>query len=181
MDRVINVPVVEGMRFWDVKTFRNQNWVQRFREAHANGIPMTMPVRLKLESWSDWWLLPIEPLVGISGGNIIAKRMVAKGKYRGSVKERWTQDDYKVDIKGIFINAEDEGAYPESDVMRLREVCEAREAVQIECALLLYFDIYKIVIETYNFPFTKGENQQEFIIKAVSDDLTDILTEEEQL
>ncbi len=181
MDRVINIPHVEGLRFFNVKRFRDPSYKQRFYEAHANGIPMVLPVRFKLESWADWWTLPIEPLVSISGGNVVAKRMVAKGNYRGTVKERWTQDDYKITIKGIFINSEDEGAYPESDVMKLREVCEAREAVQIECELFLFFDIYRIVLETYHYPFTSGENQQEYSIKAVSDDLTDILTEEEQL
>jgi uncharacterized protein DUF6046 len=181
VDNVYNIPHLEGLRFWNVKLSKSPTYKQRFFEAHANGIPMVLPVRFKLESWSDWWTLPIEPLVSISGGNVVAKRSVAKASHRGTIKERWTQDDYKITIQGIFINSEDESEFPQADLIKLREVCEAREAVQIECDLFLYFDIYRMVIETYHFPFTSGENQQEYSIKAVSDDLTDILTEEEQL
>lgn len=181
MDRVYNIPHLEGLRFFNVKRFREPSYKQRFFEAHANGIPMILPVRFKLESWEDWWTLPIEPAVSITGGNVVAKRMVAKGNHRGTVKERWTQDDYKISIQGIFINTEDESLFPEAELMKLREVCEAKEAVQVECDLFLYFDIYKIVLEKYNFPFTNGENQQEYLLTCVSDDLTDLLTEEEQL
>ena len=196
MDNVYNIPQLEGLRFFniqrskvfktaepgfEVKTFRNAGGKTRFSEANANGVPMVMPLRIKLESWPDWWLLPIEPLVSIAGGNVIAKRTVAKGKLRGTIKERWTQDDYAITIQGLFINSNDEGVYPEQQVSLLREICEAREAVQVECDLLTYFDVFRIVIETYNFPFTNGENQQQYSIKAVSDDITDVLMQEEQL
>lgn len=152
-----------------------------YPESYKNGLPMIMPVRLKLSSWSDWWTVPIEPLVSVSGANVISKRTVAKAKHRGSIKERWSQDDYAVTLEGDLINPDNDIEYPEADVAQLRQVCEAKEAVEIDCDLLKYFDIYKIVIETYDFPFTPGDNQQRFSIKTVSDDLTDALTEEEQL
>jgi hypothetical protein len=152
-----------------------------YTESYANGIPMIMPVRLKLSGWADWWTIPIEPLVSISGGNVIAKRTVAKAKYRGTIKERWTQDDYKVTIEGLLINGESDISFPEDDLSKLRQVCEAAEAVQVDCDLLKYFDVYKVVVETYDFPFTQGDNKQQFSIKCISDDMTDVLTEEEQL
>ena len=181
MDKVLHIPQVEGLRFWNVKRFRDVNYRQRFNEAHATGMPMIMPLRVKLSTWDEWWTLPIEPLVGIKGGNKVIKRYVAKGTGRGSVKERWCQDDYKITISGIFINSEDESLYPEADVQKLREVVEAREAVLVDCALLLYFDIFKIVIEDWDIPFTSGENQQQYSIKALSDDFGDLLVEREQL
>ena len=144
---------------------------------NANGYPMVMPVKLKLEG-QEFWTLPIEPLVSISGGNVIAKRNVAKGKGRGTIKERWSRDDYAVNIEGMLINFDDPNAYPEDDVRKLREFCEAKEAIQIECDLLGYFDVNRIVIEKFEIPFTKGENNQKYSISAYSDDIVDLLVED---
>jgi hypothetical protein len=153
----------------------------KYVESYQNGLPMIMPVRFKLSGWADWWTIPIEPRVSISGGNIIAKRSVAKAKYRGSIKERWTQDDFSINIEGLLQTDDSEIDFPEADLSRLRQVCEAAEAVQIDCDLLKYFDVYKVVVENYDFPFTPGDNKQRFTIKCISDDLTDVLTEEDQL
>jgi hypothetical protein len=153
----------------------------KYTESYPSGIPMVMPVRFKLSGWADWWTIPIEPEVTVSGGNVIAKRTVAKAKYRGTIKERWTQDDYKVTIDGDLINPDSDIEFPEADLAKLRQVCEAVEAVQVDCDMLKYFDVYKIVVETYDFPFTPGDNKQRYSLKCLSDDLTDVLTEEDQL
>ena len=180
MDNVYSIAAIDGQRFYDIRTFPG-NLNQAYKQAHANGIPMIMPVRLKLESWGDWWTIPIEPLVSVSGGNVVSRRTVAKGKHRGTIKERWTQDDYNIIIRGVLINHENESKFPEADLQKLRQVCEAAEAVQVECDMLQYFDIYRAVVLKYNFPFTHGEMNQTYQITLVSDDLTDILTEEDQL
>lgn len=179
MDRVFFKPKKEAAEFDQVTVSKGSS--KQYSESYPNGLPMIMPVRLKLSSWSDWWTIPLEPLVSVSGGNVVAKRTVAKAKYRGSIKERWAQDDFQVTIEGSLINQDSDYEMPEADIIKLREVCEAKEAVQIECELLRYFDIYNIVIETYDFPQTPGDNRQRYSIKAVSDDLTDALTEEDQL
>jgi len=178
---VRHIPQLEGLKYWDIKVFSNKGIVQRFREAHANGIAMVMPIRLKLESWPDWWTLPVEPLLSLKGRNQVAVRNVAKGKARGSIKELWTQDDYTITIQGVLQNIDDENAFPEAALSLLREVCEAREAVQIDCDMLRFFDIYRVVIEDYDFPFTSGEHLQNYTLKCISDDITDLLAEEEQL
>jgi len=180
MDRVFFDPQKEAQEFDSIGTY-SEGSSKKYNESYRNGIPMIMPVRLKLSSWGDWWTIPIEPLVSISGGNVIAKRTVAKAKYRGSIKERWAQDDYSVTLEGELKNEDSDFEFPEADLSRLRQVCESKEAVQIDCDLLKFFDVYRIVIETYDFPFTPGDNRQRFTINAISDDLTDALTEEEQL
>jgi len=181
MTYVAHIPQVEGLAYWDKTLLRDASLAQRVQEAHANGMPMVLPVKLKLEGWSDWWLLPIEPLVSISGGNVITKRTVAKGKLRGSIKEYWAQDDYKVIITGTLIDPDNQSAFPEASLQLLREVCEAREAISIECDFTKFFDVYRVVVESYDFPFTPGEHRQSYTLNLVSDDLTDILTEEDQL
>lgn len=95
--------------------------------ANALGVPMQMPLQLQLnEPGSEPWLFPMEPMISLQGRNVIVCRQVAKGDMRGSIKERWTQDDYGITIEGIFMGTE--GKYPKDDVTKLREFCEAGEA-----------------------------------------------------
>lgn len=139
------------------------------------GTPQAAPLKMKLSNGTaDYWLLPCEPLITISGKNIIAKRNVAKSKLRGSIKERWSQDDYIISIQGLFTN-KDSFDYPEDDMKRLRELCEAKDTIMVLCPLFEILDINRIVIESYELPFTKGEENQNWTIQAISDDDWDLL------
>ena len=130
------------------------------------------PLRIKLASESEYWHIPVEPLITLSGENTIIRRNVAKSgtltDARGTVKERWSQDDYRITINGLLYN-QDNNMYPREDVQRLRYYCEAREGLDVECELFEIFGITRIVIESYEIPFTKGENRQEYSITAYSD------------
>jgi hypothetical protein len=144
------------------------------------GSPMCFPVAIRTAKGDDdWWWLPIEPIITMSGGNTIVKRNVAKVsnanyKKRGSIKEMWSNDDYKIDIVGL-LSKFDEWAYPTEDVRRLRSLLESRSALFIKCELLEIFGIGKIVVENWDIPFTKGEENQAYSIKAISDDEWDLL------
>lgn len=140
------------------------------------GTPQVMPLRLKLHSQSDWWLLPVEPLITISGRNILVKRNVSKSKMRGSIKERWAQDDYQIQISGLFTKT-DTFQYPVEDIKRLRAICEAREPVDVLSPCFENMDINRIVIESFDFPHTKGEENQNWSITAYSDDDWELLLE----
>lgn len=73
---------------------------------------MVCSLSLRLdEPGAEDWLLPYEPMIRTTGKNIITTRHVAKGRIRGSIKERWTQDDYQIHIEGVLIGSE--GRYPE--------------------------------------------------------------------
>lgn len=144
---------------------------------NALGIPMTMPMELKADGDSDWWLLPYEPIISISGKNVIVKKQISKGKVRGSIKERWTQDDYSISISGILIG---ESSYPASDVRKLRRMCESAK-LQVSCPLLEVFSISQIVVESFDFPFTSGPQNQAYSISAVSDDMYKLLLKKEDL
>lgn len=140
---------------------------------NASGVPMTLPLRFRLEEpGAKEWLLPMEPMITLSGRHIIKRRQVNKGKVRGSIKERWAQDDYSVTIEGVLIGQD--GSYPEEDVARLRSFCEAAR-VQVLSPLLEIFGISRIVIESWELPFTSGACNQNYSIKAYSDDIYKLL------
>ncbi|MBQ7899361.1 MAG: hypothetical protein IJ307_05860 [Bacteroidales bacterium] len=146
--------------------------------ANANGVPMKCPLWMRLEG-EEWWLLPYEPIVSVNGKNVIVKKQVSKGKVRGSIKERWSQDDYQISISGILINPSGTG-FPDEDVKRLRRLCEAGK-VQVMSPLMEVFSIDQIVIEGYDFPFTSGPNNQAYTISASSDDIYKLLLRSEDL
>ena len=161
----------------DVTLLASSDGATTDKPSNGNGFAMVMPLKLAFHE-KESWTVPVEPLVSISGGNVIAKRTVSKGKGRGTIKERWTQDDYQVTIEGVLINLKDANVYPEEDVRKLREFCEATEALDVECDLLKIYDITRITIVSWDIPFTKGEANQRFTISALSDDLFDLLKED---
>lgn len=140
---------------------------------NALGIPMVMPLSLRLDvEGAEEWLLPEEPMISITGQNIITRRHVSKGRIRGSIKERWTQDDYTVKVEGLLLGRD--GRYPKNDVERLRRYCEAGK-VKVLCPLLEIFGITQIAIESWDIPFTSGTTNQNYEITAYSDDIYKLL------
>lgn len=140
---------------------------------NALGIPMVMPLSLRLDvEGAEEWLLPEEPMISITGQNLITRRHVSKGRLRGSIKERWTQDDYTVKVEGLLLGRD--GRYPKNDVERLRRYCEAGK-VKVLCPLLEIFGITQIAIESWDIPFTSGTTNQNYEITAYSDDIYKLL------
>lgn len=146
------------------------------------GTPMVFPIELKRTNAkeNEWWLLPLEPIISISGGNTIIRRNVAKGTGRGSVKERWNSNDYTINITGM-LKLYDEYNYPADYVSKLRKILEARETIDVKCKLFEIFDIERIAVESFDFPFTKSEENQAYTITAYSDDNWDLLIDTTQL
>lgn len=155
---------------------------ERRNETYASyfGVPMCMPLKIKRRSDgnSKWWLLPWEPYITVQGKNIIIKRNVAKATLGGSIKERWATDDYDIKIEGYFFNPES-SIYPKRDVSRLSEICEAAEPIDVWCELFEAVNITSMVIESWEFPFTKGESSQDWVINGCSDKSWDLLIKEE--
>lgn len=131
------------------------------------GVPMVFPLSLRLLEDKSEWLLPYEPMVTITGKQVIAKRRVAKGKSRGTIKERWTLDDYQVKIEGILMSQGN--SYPERDVRKLRKYCEAGEVI-VASPLLELFGISRLVIESWEMPHTSGIENQNYSLSCLSDD-----------
>jgi hypothetical protein len=122
------------------------------------------------------WLLPIEPLISISGGHLLIRRNVAKKKFRGSVKERWSQDDYTITINGM-LRGSDDAEYPNADFDKLANLLHSNTVLHVYSPILYRLGITKIAIEKFEIPFTKGQNMQAFSITAYSDDDFKLLIE----
>lgn len=138
-------------------------------------VTMVMPLWIGFRDDPEW-KLPFEPLISISGRNVIVKRNVAKSQYRGTIKERWAEDDFSISIQGTFVHP-DLNTYPESDVQKLMYYVNAKQSLYVKNELLALLGINQIVIETYSIPFSKGENVQNFTINALSDDTYNLFIE----
>lgn len=139
-------------------------------QAQVTNIPFAMPLKIKWPEEAEYFELPIEPVVTISGRATIIRRNVAKANKeskRGSVVETWSTDDYDITIGGLFMS-DDEDTLPEELIRKLREYCEARRPLVVESKMFTLFNITKIIIEEWSFPHTKGMQNQMFALKAYS-------------
>jgi len=118
--------------------------------------------------------LPFEPIVNITAKNNIIKRNIAKSKGIGTVKERWSRDDYTIDITCVLRNG-DINAYPEADFQKLYSFLKVGETLAVKYEPFQLLEIHNIVIEDFSVPYTPGENLQTFTINAVSDNSFELL------
>lgn len=140
---------------------------------NALGVPMQMPLSFRLEeAGAEEWLFPLEPMISLTGQNVIVRRQVNKGRVKGSIKERWAQDDYIVSVQGLLMGFD--GRYPEQDVARLRAFCEAGRVLAL-CPLLEIFGISRLVIESWEIPYTSGSCNQNYSLRCYSDDIYKLL------
>ena len=173
-----DIVVVSGKQ---INVSRNPAIEAKAREGLANLGDNFFQCPLSFDIDGEQWRLPVDPLISVNGKNVIKRRYVSKaGKdgRRGSVKECWSQDDYDITIAGVLI-AEDNASLIEM-LNNLQKVCQKAEAVSVYCEFLNNantFGIQKIAIESYDFPFTKGMENQSFTIKAYSDDSYELLEE----
>ncbi len=132
---------------------------------------MVVPVTFKLDSDSEGFTFPLDPLVSISGKNSIVCRNIARydNMIRGTIKEKWNTNDWEISIAGLLIS--DENHTVEDYLYKLRHYIEADTNIKLICPYIeKCYDITRIVIESYDFPFTKGEENQTFTLKCKSDD-----------
>lgn len=173
-----DIVVVSGKQ---INVSRNPAIEAKAREGLANLGDNFFQCPLSFDIDGVEWRLPVDPLISVNGKNVIKRRYVSKaGKdgRRGSVKECWSQDDYDITIAGVLI-AEDNASLIEM-LNNLQKVYQKAEAVSVYCEFLNNantFGIQKIAIESYDFPFTKGMENQSFTIKAYSDDSYELLEE----
>ena len=127
------------------------------------------------------FLFPYEPMLTISSGNTIAESNVAKqgDAFRGTIKERWSANDWDITITGALYGALMKGApedcYPATEMRQMMEYLKAAKRIYIYNHALTELDILAVVVYDYSFPFTKGENVQAYEIKCKSDDSFDLL------
>jgi len=183
---VVNKPVTVGYPDYPVQ---NEDALWR-ADKPKNQEEQFFPFTFKDYETGQEYLLPYEPMISISSKNIIAKRNVAKSGNdilrQGTVKERWSRDDYEIKITGVligsFLTGDVSKCFPRSDFLQLKKILQSRQAWGVYCEPLQLLGINKIVIEDMNFPFTKGENVQAYEISVTSDfDFDLLLTEDDVL
>lgn len=134
------------------------------------GTPIFMPCKI-----DDYWL-PNEPLITITGGKNIVKTVVAG--LEGTVKEEISTNDKLIVIKGIITN-DDSDDYPEADVSKIREFCDASGSRKIVSPICRIFSIHEIAIESYNIFAIEGhQSQQAYQINAWSDRPVELILKE---
>lgn len=166
-----------NLGFNTIFTKNNRITVRDASDLAMSGEPVSMvlPLSFRLPD-GQWWLFPVEPLISVSGKNIIVRRNVAKAEKRGTIKERWSEDDLSINIQGSLVHS-DLNTYPSDELSTLYQAIRQRKAIGVKNELLQLLDVHQIVIEPYSFPFTKGENVQNFSIDAYSDDLYELFIE----
>ena len=121
--------------------------------------------------------LASDPLIAVSRQNEIAKRSVAKPRWKeGTIKESWAVGDWQVNISGVIIADSKEEL--EKAIMEIDAVCQVRESVKVTCPVLNdIYGICSLAIESLQLPFTPGELNQQFTITALSDTSHELLEE----
>lgn len=174
----IKVSTVKSDEYSELESMSDQELEDVIR-TNARGVPMTASLRFQLEEpGAAEWLFPYEPMISINGQNRLIRRYVSKGKIKGSIKERWTQDDYTVTIEGILIS--EDGRYPTDDVEKLRTFCE-KGHVKALSPLLEIFGINQLAIESWDMPFTSGATNQNYSMTCYSDDIYKLLLSRDDL
>lgn len=143
----------------------------------AAGKPFYLcPLTLATADGSLSLQLPVDPVISVSGGNTIAQRQVAQSAMRGTIKEYWNADDYKVDIKSVLVGEDqDELA---AMLSTLRALLDRPEALLCVCPLLQEaFGISRLVVLSYQFPATKGLRNQQFSLSCLSDEAYTLIEE----
>lgn len=132
----------------------------------GNGAIIRCPLTLSADGAS--YTLPFEPLVSVTGKNVITKNYVLKNKEIGTIKEYWNADDYRIEIKGVVIGESNE-RLPSEDLNMIRKFCELRKAIEVSSPYLTIFGIQFMAIEDYDFPHTAGYANQAYVIRGYSD------------
>lgn len=126
------------------------------------------------------WTFPFEPMISITGGRETAKVNVSKQGFdkkgrllSGTLKTRTRKKDFEITITGTLIGKQMKGkpeeCFPIKQMENLFEYLIYAKHIFVNSFPLELLGINRLVIESYSFPFTKGENVQAYEIKAFSD------------
>jgi len=143
-----------------------------FRAGLMENTNWIVPLTFRADGLDDF-KFPLDPIVSLSSKNIITRRYVSKGQTRGSIKEHWSQDDWEITISGVIIESNPDDM--EAILLELRKYLDSAKSIEVTCPVFNQMDILRIAVESYDFPFTKGVENQAFVIKGYSDGDYDLL------
>lgn len=152
-----------------------------------------------VEIWLPVWLEDLPDSVGengelflpysvvrISGSSTIVRTPMAE--QLGSVKELYNTEDYKINIKGFFIDKE-QRLWPEKDLTALKKIHELGKAFTLKNALTDLFLSYKglrgdehkkVVITSFDLPEVQGgrKHVRPFVMTLESDSVFNLVVKD---
>lgn len=119
-----------------------------YERTSALGTPVVMPITI------DGVDLPDNSVITITGRNRIIETDMNSQK--GTFKELWSKDDYRIVIRGMVIATDGNEDYPEDLLRQIKGLLDAETHLPIECDMTTLFGITDIAIYDYNFPALPG-------------------------
>jgi len=109
--------------------------------------------------------------IELSGKKVIGKTPISGGERRGTVKEEFSLGDYRIRIRGILLNNDNQAVYPSQQMRALRQVLEQPGSVDLTNHIAELFNINRIAINDFRFPDLPGSpGAQPYELTGVSDD-----------
>ena len=127
-----------------------------------------MSVVLKMNLQEAGYSLP-HVQFSVSGGHKIIRTNISKGERGGTIKERWSTDDFKVVFTGVILGTQ--GQYPKDEVERFLRYARHKGNLLVIAPALDAMGIRNLAVETYQLPHTKGAENQRYSLTAYSDEL----------
>ena len=109
--------------------------------------------------------------IQIDGNKVVGMTPISGGERRGTVKEEFSLGDYKLRIRGILLNNDNQAVYPQQLMRQLREILETPGSIALISHMAELFNINRIAVTRFRFPDLPGTPAaQPFEINGVSDD-----------
>lgn len=139
------------------------------------GVEIWLPTTLRTSTGVKWDL-PYS-VIRISNSKTIIRTPLAERK--GTVKEEFNTDDYKITIKGFLIDKE-QRLFPEDDLLKLKGFFETNSRVFLDNALSNIFleeqglpedEQYAVVVTSFDLPEVEGgrKHVRPFVLQLESD------------
>ena len=136
----------------------------------------------------------LEPRISISGeNNIVTKTIINKDNNKKTLKEYIGRGDYTIELSGYIAGTEGESyldtitsnetiksllprlgeelpTYPTNEIIGLTEILTYGETLKLTYSIANIIGVIKVVCQRYSFPYTQGQNLQQYNITLLSDD-----------
>lgn len=118
---------------------------------------------------ADEYQLPCEPTVAVFGTKNVIETYLNRGERTQNVLEEINLDNYKVRIRGVIYNADDD-RYPEEEVRKINAIYEKPGSRTIKSEMLSLLGITKVAIVRITWPELPGyPGAQPYELDCLSD------------
>ena len=123
---------------------------------------------------SDQYILPNEPTVEVFGVKHVIETPLNRGKRTQNVLEEINLNNYKVRIRGVIYNEEEE-VFPADDINSIHQMWMKQGSLEIDADLLKILGIAKVSIVQIAWPSLPGfPGAQPYELDCLSDEPFDL-------